>query len=513
MEPLNRYLALVRKYWAGFSTLHRLFIVGAGVLLLVGVIGYTYFAPGGGYVPLHREPIPQDETASIVAKLKSLGLPYQLDPGEGITVPRERLVEIQVTLAGEGVPVRGKGFELFDETSLTSTPFSQNVNYQRAIQTELSRQIGLIDGVAAARVIIARPESGPFGFREQTPPTASVVVKVKPNARLSRQSAASIVALVSHAVVGMKPENVTVVDTNGVTHSDPHAGEKENLPTKHLEYRQELESYLASKAQQMLVAHLGFGRAIVQVNADINFQKLKERQERYAPDEKVPIAERLINSSNTSGRAGGVAGADSNIRQTSGGSGGSGNSKEETIQTDYAVSKTVREMEDRAGAIKQLSVAVFVDLTPPTVAEGQPAPTLISATETQEIVKQAIGLQPQRGDKITVTNVRLGGWIPTAVEPDEEEAKIRRFAAYVTLTRNICMALAVVGLLSLIPLALLRRRTRVAEAPIPLQVASPAEPTLEQKRKELIDRFVELARTDPDRTASVFGLLVGPSAG
>ena len=54
----------------------------------------------------------------------------------------------------------------------------QNVNYQRALQAELSRSILQIDGVLAARVLIARPEPTPF-IRDQRAPTASVVLKLR----------------------------------------------------------------------------------------------------------------------------------------------------------------------------------------------------------------------------------------------------------------------------------------------------------------------------------------------
>jgi flagellar M-ring protein FliF len=507
MEPLNRLLAQLRTYWAGLSGVRRVLIVGAAAAVFVGVAGFAYLSQGGEYVPLYAESLPTEEVADLEAKLRAANLPYKLKDPHTVLVPRERHPEITVAMAGVGVPVRGgKGFELFDETSLTATPFSQSVNYQRALQAELARAVTQIQGVAAARVLIARPDPTPF-LRDRAEPTASVVVKLKPNAGPGKSLAASIVSLVSRAVVGLKAESVTVVDSTGRLLSDPHAGEKESLPTTQIEYRRELESYLAGKAQDMLTAHLGAGRAVVKVSADVNFQKVKERQERYSPDEKVVTAERLINSSSSGGRAGGIAGTGSNIRQA-GGSGGAGtSSREETIQTDYLASKTVRELEDRMGAVTRLSVAVLADLSPPPAADSQPARPSLSVEDAQEIVKQAVGFLPTR-DVIKLSNVPLGGPV-TAVEPDEEEAQIRRLAAYVALARNVSLAVAVVTALALIPLFLLRRRRRAAD-PVPLQVAPP-DPA--RQRRERVERFLELARTDPDRTAAVFGLLAGPPNG
>jgi flagellar M-ring protein FliF len=518
MEPFNRLMAQARVFWASMSGLRRLMVVGAVVLVIAAAGAYTYLNQSGEHVPLYTEPMSNDEAAGVVAKLKAQSLPYSLDALGTVKVPSERLAEIRVQLAGEGIPVRGgEGFELFAKSDLTATPFTQTVNYQRALQSELGRSIVQIHGLAAARVLVARPDPTPFAIpREQSAPTASVVVKPKPNTTIGKATADSIVSLVSRAVVGLKPENVIVVDSStGRLVSDVNAKDRENLPSGQLEYMIELEKYLSNKAQEMLARHLGPGRVAVQVKADVNFQKVKERQERYSPDEKVVAAERLINSSNTGGRAGGIAGTGSNVRQAGGGGGGGAGSKEETTQTDYLVSKYVREMEDRIGAVTRLTVSALVDLTPRPAAEGETAPPLISVADAQKLIETAVGFTTGR-DTITVTNAKLSGPVLPVAEPDEEEARIRRFAAYVALARNVILALAVVSGLSLVPLLLLRRRAKPVSPPAAAPAGTPPPPptaTPEQQRQQLLERYIELARSDPDRTAAVFGLLAGTPAG
>jgi flagellar M-ring protein FliF len=329
-----------------------------------------------------------------------------------------------------------------------------------------------------------------------------VVLKLKPGSSMSRATAAGIVSLVARSVEGLQPENVTVVDSAGRLLSDPHAADRDSLPTPQLEYRRELEAYLASKAEAMLNHHLGAGRAVVQVSADLNFQRVKTSEKTYAPEGKVAKTEMQSSSKTTGGGPRGIAGATSNVSRAGGtvpGSGVSGIlSQEEKTQTDYAVSETLRDIEDRMGAVTRLTIAAIVDLTP---QEGQ---TLISIADAQEIIKQAVGFRAGR-DEVKLTNVRLTGPIGPP-EPDEVLTRLQRVQAYVGLARNISLALAVVLVVLIGALLLLRgRRTPVAPPA--------AVPTEEERRQSELERLLDLARTDPDRVASIFKALVGNPAG
>jgi flagellar M-ring protein FliF len=383
----------------------------------------------------------------------------------------------------------------------------QNVNYQRALQAELGRSIMQLEPVQFARVLIARPDPTPF-VREQRPPTASVVLKLKPGATMSRVTAASIVSLVARSVEGLKPENVTVVDSAGRLLSDPHAGDRDNLPTPQLEYRRELETYLSSKAEEMLAHHLGAGRAIIRVSADINFQQMKEKRKTIFPDEKVITAERLTTAKNTPSTSRGVAGAASNVPRASTGlasAGSSGSSSsEEVTQTDYNYSESVRELEDRMGGVTRLSVAALVDLSSPG-EDGK----VISAEDAQAIIQRAVGFRSGR-DEVKLSNVRLVGEIGPP-EPDAELVKLQRIQTYVSLARNICLALAVVLAIAFVPLLLLRRRAAPVSAPA--APAGEATETPESRRRAEINRLVGLAREEPERVAQVFRLLIGGPTG
>ncbi len=507
----------LRDWWKGIGGLTKGLVVSLAVAAVVAVAAFVYLSPSETMVPFGPD-MPVEQVKAVRDRLTALNIPNTLDArGVNVRVPESRRVEAVVALAAEGLPSRtGKGLESFEESSFGATPFQNSVNYQRALQNELTRAITQVDSVAAARVLIARPEPTPF-LRDQSPPKASVVLRLKPNGGLTKAAAGAIVSLVSHAVIGLKPENVTVIDSTGRLLSDPYAANKDDLPTEMVDYRKGLEQYLAKKAQDMLTPSLGAGRVVVTVNADLNYQKVREKQIRFPPDEKAIKAELTETSETTSTPARGVTGLVSNSAANPGGGtggGSAGETKQETIRTDYVNSVTERELEDRAGAITRLTVAAVVDLSPLPTAEGVAPATepLMRAEDVEDLIKQAVGYKTGR-DEIKVANMKLTGPpVPTIPEPDPEVERQARLQGYVFQARNILVAFAAVVGLAIIPLALLRAGRRPAPPPEP---AAPPPPTPEElavaardRRRQQLERLAELTRTNPDGVSDVFGLLV-----
>lgn len=505
----------IGDWWRGLGGGTRTLVVG-GVLATALAIGlFVYLSPGEATTPVGPD-MPAEEVKAVRDKLTASGIPNTLDRrGVNVLVPEARLAEAKVTLAAEGLPSRtGRGLESFEESSFGATPFQNSVNYQRALQNELTRAISQIESVAGARVLIARPDPTPF-VRDQRPTTASVVLRLKPNAGFGKAAAASVVSLVAHAVDGLRAENVTVIDSTGRMLSDPYAANRDDLISGDMvDFRKALELHLAKKAQDTLTPALGAGRVVVTVNADLNYQKVKERLKRYTPEEKVVIAERLTTSKGTTTTARGAAGVTSNAARPGGGAGGSsGNTQEETTSTDYAFGELVREMDDRAGGILRLTVAAVVDLSPQPGADGAAGTEPVARPEdVQKLIETAVGFKTGR-DEIKLANMKLTGPpVPEIKEIDEEGQRLARLQTYVSLARTLCIAFAAVVGFAIVPLALLRTRRRPVKPPEP---AAPPPPTPEQlaaaardRRRQQLEKLAELTRTNPDTVSDVFNILV-----
>ncbi len=398
-------LAQFQQFWSNLSSGMKTVYGGIAAAFLFLVSGVGYWSSQTQYAVLYSK-LQTEDAAAIVQKLDSDRTTYKLTAdGTTILVPTEKVHNIRMNLTVAGLPQgAGKGYELFDTMSMGATPFVQNMNYVRAIQGELARTIMQLEPVAQARVHIQQSEPTPF-VREEKPVTASVMIKTKPGMSLSRSATAGIVMLISGSVKGLTAENVSVIDTDGHVLSekrDPRGGMASN---DQLTYQREVESHLAENAQEILARLLGPGRAVVRVTAEMSFRHLKETSEKYDPEGKVVLRESVVSSKTTAVASGrGVTGATANIQPAPAATATAAgpNKNDETIESEYAVSKVNRSKEEQQGTIDRLTVAVM--LIPPQGAADAPLEEAlgISQAEAQELVKNAVGFKDGR-DQIQVT--------------------------------------------------------------------------------------------------------------
>lgn len=505
MAWLQHILSQLKAVWLGLSVARRVLIGGVATLALLGIAALAYFQLHVDYKPLFVGLAPE-EAGKLTTALQNKSIPYRLEAnGTTISVPADRLASARVELAAEGMPLAGsKGFELFDESPLGMTPFVQNVNYSRALQAELGRSIAQLDGIAQARVHVVRPDATPF-VREQKQTTASVVLKLKPGAQLNRSNSLAIVALVSRAVEGLSPEHVTVVDTRGRLLSDPHPAE-DKAQTAQLEIRRDTEAYLAAKAEDLLRRHLGVQRAIVRVAADVNLQRVKEKSELVNPESRAVVSERVSNQKTTNNAPSprGLAGAASNLGRTSGATGATGgSSQQEKTETDYAISRTSRELENRVNVVERLTVAALVDLS----QQGDYQSPKLTLNDARDLIKQAIGFKEGR-DEIKVTDVRLTGGEGETQE--EDAAGEQRTQSLLVAIRFASM---IVGLLLLLLLGILVARRLRSARPQPVASTPPSaergpELSPTSAKPSEWDEFQRLAVSDPTRVAQMLTQLL-----
>lgn len=162
---------------------------------------------------------------AIVNQLTQMNIPYRFAKnGAALLIPAEKIHETRLRLAQQGLPKGGAvGFELLDQEKFGISQFSEQINYQRALEGELSRTIASLGPLQNARVHLALPKPSLFVLvREQKSPSASVTLTLQPGRALDDGQISAIVYLVSSSVAGMPPGNVTVVDQSGrlLTQSD-----------------------------------------------------------------------------------------------------------------------------------------------------------------------------------------------------------------------------------------------------------------------------------------------------
>ena len=411
----------------------RLAIMGGVVL---GLIGFLVFFGTKLSTPsmttLYSE-LAQSDAAGIVQELESRNIPFKISQnGTQISVPAERVMQLRLELAQQGLPSGGSvGYELFDDTdTLGSTNFMQNVNLVRALEGELARTISSIGTVKKARVHLVMPRRELFS-REKQEPSASVVLQMRGPARLTNEQVAAVQHLVASAVPQLTPNRISIVDnkgsllSSGFESSDPVAGRQAKVD----ERRNRLEGKMARTIEELLEKTVGFARVRAEVSLDMNFDRVSTQTEEYNPDGQVVRStnsvEETANSKDSEGEP--PISVGTNLPDPNLGTGDTAsrtenqNRTEET--TNFEISKTVTNHIREGGEVEKLSVAVLVDEVQLLNEDGE----LISQKRTEEemrllatLVRGAIGFDEDRGDKVELIQMKFASF-------DAPEEKLQLF--------------------------------------------------------------------------------------
>ena len=396
---LKTISAQLKDFWNRLDRRQKVIFVGGtiGITLLLILSVWLYSQINWGL--LYRG-LDEQTTGQIVQYLKKQKVPYKVEVDGSIYVPKNKVAELRMEIASKGlIGGAGPGFELFDKEKMGLTEFQEKVTYQRALEGELARTIMGIKGIKSARVHLALPKETIF-IEEERPPKASVLIQLKPGYQLTPSQIKGIVNLVSGAVPKLKPQNVTIIDANtGKSFYIP--SEEEEIPATQFAYKKKFEQHLKNKIEEILSGALGYGKAIAQVWVDFSFDKESIMEETYDPEGIAIVSEETEEEQKVSKipEEGGAAGVKGTLLQkmeaTSPQTQGESHLKKRTIR-NYEVSKKIRNLEISPGSIKKISVAVLVDKS----VLGENATAKLSWIE--ELVKGAIGYNPDRGDEIKV---------------------------------------------------------------------------------------------------------------
>jgi len=424
------YPVRIRDWWSVQTGTNRI-VYGAIALILVAAMVFfgAFRFRGPDYAVLFSNLQP-DEANAVVQKLDAEKVPHRLaDGGATILVPHELVYEKRVELAGQGVVKTGggTGFELFDRTNLGMTDFQEKIAKTRATEGELQRTIAGLTPVQSARVHIASPQASLFSSTQQ-PTTASVAIQTKTGMQLSAAEVRGITQLVSGAVEGLKPDNVTIVDQNGTilrpsaledTTAAGDASSALKLTQDQLVAKEKYESDLQQSIQGLLDTTIGAHRSAARVTAQMNFDANSTETKSFAPQGTV-LSEKTKRETYTGtgaprNGASGVPGTTTNVVPTYQGT------QTQQTQGRYANSEATRNYQvgeqtakhvDAPGKVTRLSVAVLVNVPAatgaPANANANPnavAAYAVPAAAVQKIrnaVSAAAGIDPARGDQISV---------------------------------------------------------------------------------------------------------------
>jgi flagellar M-ring protein FliF len=352
------------------------------------------------------------DASSVAAWLKNQKIDYSLkNGGKDIWVPADKIYQTRLDLAANGLPSGGDvGFEVFDKQNFALTDYVQKVNYTRALQGELARTVTSLAPVESTRVHLALPEKRLFK-NQQKSGTASVIVTLIPGKNLDQTQVEGIIHLVAGSVTDLEPDNVKIIDSNGVVlEASKKPKEEDLLSVDMLAFQQEVEHRMEMRAQDLLDKTMGKNNAMVRVTATLDFAKVEKTEELFDSDEPVIRSEQINAESSGSESTGGIPGVESNLQNNELSSNGTTSPLNKNSRiTNYEISKTISKIVNPVGSITALSVSVLVADKVILDAEGNPQEVIPHSAEElksiENMVASAIGLVAERGDVINVLSM------------------------------------------------------------------------------------------------------------
>lgn len=448
--------------FAGFTSGQKTVLGLAVIGVVLGGFLFTKWAATPSYTALFSN-MTAGDAAAVTEQLTAQGVAYQLaDGGSTVLVPRDRVYQLRLDLSAQGLPNEDSpGYALLDEQGITTSEFRQRVDYQRAMEGELAKTLGAIEGVDGASVKLVMPQEDLFAA-DDTKPSASVLLKTKPGTQLSAGQVQAVVNLVASSIEGLQPDQVTVADSSGRMLSAPgEDGTNAAILDARSAQKAAFEDDLARSITELLTPVVGASGAVVRVNADLDFDTRSRTTETFADPGTAPALTESVTNETYVGTGAGAAG----VLGPEGAPTGTGTDTEygrEQTERAFAVGKVTETVDDAPGTVQRLSVAVLLD--------GNAA-GVVDPTQVTRLVTAAAGLRQDRGDTVEVSEMAFD---TSASDAAEEELAAQK-AAEKSSTMNALARTGGVVLIVLVTLFLAYRsakRAQVTRLPIALPAGS-----------------------------------------
>ncbi|MCS6838205.1 MAG: flagellar basal-body MS-ring/collar protein FliF [Bdellovibrionaceae bacterium] len=413
---LLQIIAQAKEFFNNLGPTKRISLIVSLIIVFIGLFVVSINVLTKEYGLLLSN-IPSEQLPTIISKLNEKKVPYKMGEDQSsIYVPKDLLPATQMSLMAElgSAKIGVVGFEIFDKQDYTASSYTQKINYQRALQGELTRAINTLTAVKQSKVLLAIPQKKNF-LEETGTPSASVVVELHPNKTLSPEQVKGIQYLVASSVEGMLPEKVTVVDERGRMLSKPDDNELGQTTTI-LDLKKKIENEFEERINAIIAKIVGQGKVITKVDVTIGHKVTQMVEELYDPERTALRSQQSEEESLDGSRQQpvGVPGVQSNAPNVeSNGSvaslGFKQDVKREIKTSNYEISKTVKNIKELAGQLEKISVAVVVDGISREVTDQNGKTKLEWVPRSEEelrrfesLIKTAIGYNEKRGDSVKV---------------------------------------------------------------------------------------------------------------
>lgn len=374
-ERLEQLKAVVSKLE---SRTKKIILAGVGGLIVFSIVIALLLNRNSGYAELFSG-LNAEEAQEIMGKLQEMEVDYQYSEEGVIHVPENILDQTRASLAFEGYPKSGFGYQVYTENAGLMTTDTDKDRYALYdLQNRIAATIRVIDGVQDAKVTIALGEQRKYVLTEEAldETTAHVMMTMENGASPSLEQAKAVQLLVASGVPGLEPENVAVIDSATGKEINTAEEEKTGMDSEDAdEIARMVEDQICEKVLHVLIPFYGEENIYVSAKAQINMQTLLRESITYTTPDKINQDDKTGIVSHDQGTIeisgtkdaveGGVAGAETNadtpVYDTGAEEDGVEGYGARSWDKEFLVNQIKEQGQITPGALEDLTVSVAVN--------------------------------------------------------------------------------------------------------------------------------------------------------
>ena len=450
---LEKVKALFGKFQSKSKKV-KIAVIAAVVAVIVAIISAVVYSSSNKYDVLFSN-LDSKDAQTVINALNDDGIDTKIE-GNTIYVPKDSVGKLRLELA-PSLTQGSNGYELMDNSNsfgMTDEEFA--IKRRRMNEGELEKSIKNFEQVEQARVHIAEADDSVF-VSDKQPGKVSVLLTLKKGETLTDDQVQAIVALVSGSTKNTPKENISVIDSemNELTkdlNDDGETGISSGLLSKQQQSEKDYEDKLQKAIVELLEPIVGSGNVTAKVNANLDFDSKQTTNTTIDPNKVIVSQETLKELNNNSGDAVSESPVDNNMSNQIVDDNSGSNSSKEQQKTNYDSGKSEVKVISAPGEVKRLTASVVVSKD----LDAEEEATL------QELVSNAIGLNPVNGDQITVKGIQFD-----TSDADEQKALVDQMnQEAASKKKNVYMIAGGIGaalLLGLLAFLFIKRKKKKEE--------------------------------------------------
>ena len=412
-EFLSRILKPLIDFWKGLDKSQRIRIyVSAGIVTAAVGLG-LFLLTRPTYTTVIENANPTD-VAAMQKVLTDKGISYKLtDDKSGIIVNAKDSDNAHLELATAGYPKDGLTFaDALSNIKINTTESDKKHIWQQLDESDIARQLKLIQNVKEASVTITRPEKTLLIDSTDSKDVKASVVITR-DGEITPAQAQSIVKVVASSVEGLDPANVTVVDEEGNTLNADSTNALNQTSTQY-EMKMKVKKDLEKNLRDVLNGQQfdSFDSAKVVVNPILDFDTLsqssKEISNPTGMDAGAVVSRNESKENLTNGSTGGTPGVTSNPGTTAptypNGTTNAESYKKSNLTENFAYNELEKKSQKSLGEVIPDRTTAAVTLLYGNRVADDTKLTAALITQVQDLASKATGIPAAN---IAITKLKI----------------------------------------------------------------------------------------------------------